>query len=721
MENDKFAITGYCRISVDDELNKENTSIENQKHIIEDYVRKNFPNSSLAFYEDRDKSGYTFEHREEYQKMRKKLVSHQYDILIIKDFSRFSRRNGRGLVELEDLRDAGVRIISVGDNIDYPTNDDWLQIQLHFFINEMPVTETSKKIKNVINQRQKEAKWICNVPYGYVMTNSKNMTFEIDTPAAEIVKKIFALYNEGLGYRKIANYLTDLHIPTPRMTYKNHIEKNGTITKIQNIKKEWSIISVQEILTNDFYIGTLRQRKYTRNKINGTDKKLDDDKHIVFENNHEAIVDYMAFKCAQEQIKKRSTNGYRGIKLYDNVYTGFLFCGDCGSPMFSRSRPELSPAYICGLYHRRGLKGCTAHHIKVDTLNDLIKTYVEKVKNNSQSMIEKLELLLKDETKESTDNSNVIDKLQKQLNNTEEELKTTKRQKIREITKKPEDIELIEKTYEEMEYDLEQSLKGIKNQISMLNNRQTTILRVNRIARTAIDIFDDIIQKPSFTKTDLELIIDKIIIYDNHIEIKLKRDIDTLLSMGKLDEYPNFSRDTKNNENESVIQKSNKHENKVLSVNVVSGGDPLEIYTDHEGEVIFKKYSPIEELAETATQYAEAMNKACGISIIIVDRDIAVACAGIPKKDILEHKISSEIDNIIDTRQLYAWHNGERKISVTDRQEKYFAKVIAPIFSEGDIIGAVAVVEAETLSEPTETEIKLVQTAAVFLGKQLEN
>lgn len=150
-------------------------------------------------------------------------------------------------------------------------------------------------------------------------------------------------------------------------------------------------------------------------------------------------------------------------------------------------------------------------------------------------------------------------------------------------------------------------------------------------------------------------------------------------------------------------------------------GDPLEIYTDHEGEVIFKKYSPIEELAETASQYAEAANKACGISIIIADKDIAVACAGIPKKDVIEHKISSELDSVIDTRQLYTWHNGERKISVIDKQEKYFAKVIAPIFSEGDIIGAVAVVEADTLSEPAEIEIKLVQTAAAFLGKQLDS
>ncbi|MCL2096271.1 MAG: AbrB/MazE/SpoVT family DNA-binding domain-containing protein [Oscillospiraceae bacterium] len=149
-------------------------------------------------------------------------------------------------------------------------------------------------------------------------------------------------------------------------------------------------------------------------------------------------------------------------------------------------------------------------------------------------------------------------------------------------------------------------------------------------------------------------------------------------------------------------------------------GDPLEIYTDREGEVIFKKYSPIEELAETALQYADALNKACGISVIIVDRDIAVACAGMPKKDILEHKISGDMDGVIDSRQLYSWQTGEKKISVIDRQEKYYAKVSAPIFSEGDIIGAVTVVEADNLTEPTETEIKLVQTAAAFLGKQLD-
>ena len=95
---ERFDIAGYCRISVDDELDRDNVSIENQKAIIQDFVKQRFPDSTLTFYEDRDRSGYTFEQREGYQAMRKGLITHKYDILVVKDFSRFSRRNSRGLV-----------------------------------------------------------------------------------------------------------------------------------------------------------------------------------------------------------------------------------------------------------------------------------------------------------------------------------------------------------------------------------------------------------------------------------------------------------------------------------------------------------------------------------------------------------------------------------------------------------------------------------------------
>lgn len=166
--NEKVRIAAYTRISVDDELDRENTSIENQKAIISDYVKTKFPGSLLTFFEDRDMSGYTFLQRPAYQQMKSLLLGGEYSILIVKDFSRFGRRNSFGLMELETLRDSGIRVISIGDGIDYPTNNDWLMIQFRFLMNEIPVTETSKKIKDVIRRRQRDAQWVCNCPYGYL-------------------------------------------------------------------------------------------------------------------------------------------------------------------------------------------------------------------------------------------------------------------------------------------------------------------------------------------------------------------------------------------------------------------------------------------------------------------------------------------------------------------------------------------------------------------------
>ena len=358
-----FDIAGYARISVDDEQEQKNISIENQKAIIEDYVKTHFPGSTLMFFEDRDRSGYTFDQREGYQELRRGLMQHKYDILIIKDFSRFSRRNSRGLVELEDLRDAGVRIISIGDGVDFTNDDDWLKIQFQFLVNEMPVTDTSRKVRSVVKRRQNDGEWICAAPYGYLVTEDKQ--FEIIPTEAETVRRIFDLYsNAGWGYKKIANYLTDQGVPTPRMSERMRKEAAGKKTK-REAKNAWAIATVQGILDNDFYIGTLRQGKYTRAKINGKDVRRNDDEHIVIENHHQAIIDYRTFAITRALREKRSRSNYRGVKINDNVYSGFLFCGDCGSPMFSMSSKQLDPAYTCGTYHRRGRKGCTSHHTRV--------------------------------------------------------------------------------------------------------------------------------------------------------------------------------------------------------------------------------------------------------------------------------------------------------------------------------------------------------------------
>ena len=626
-----FDIAGYTRISFedDDEKDKDNTSIENQKAIIEDFVRRKFPGSRLTFYEDRDRSGYTFESREDYQRMRKEMMAHKIDILVVKDFSRFSRRNSRGLVELEDLRDAGIRIISIGDGIDYPNDDDWLKIQFQFLINEMPVTDTSKKVRNVIRRRQEDGKWICAAPYGYII--NLRQEFEVVPTEADVVRTVFRLYNEeGWGYKRIANYLTERGIPTPRMSEKQRMDAIGKENRIK-AKPEWSIISVQGILDNDFYIGTFRARKYTRRKINGADVKLDADENVVIENHHQAIIDYRTFATTRTLREKRSRNNYRGVKKYDNVYSGFLQCGDCGSPMFSMSRSDMKPAYTCGTYHRRGTKGCTSHHIRVDRLDFLLKMYVERVMKNSANMLQQLNSDLAKEQENVQETEVSADNLAAVMQDYITELKITKRQRIRELMKHPEDEELIEETYDEMEAELQKKIEGIRHQIEMLSDKRNTILRVNRAAKLAMDVFQDILNKEALERNDLELVIKKIQVYEDHLEIELRSDIDQLIRCESLETAVNFEQGSMDILKATLVQSSQKRKDKVYTVNVISDGDPLEIYTEKDGGVIFRKYSPMGELQDFASQICESIGANTGRIAAVSDRDSIIALSGAPQ------------------------------------------------------------------------------------------
>ena len=729
-----FDIAGYTRISVDDELDRDNVSIENQKAIIEDFVKQKFPGSTLTFYEDRDRSGYTFEQREGYQAMRKGLVSHQYDILIVKDFSRFSRRNSRGLVELEDLRDAGVRIISIGDGIDFPNDDDWLKIQFQFLINEMPVTDTSKKVRNVIKRRQADGKWICAAPYGYIV--NKRQEFEIVPTEADIVRSIFRLYNEeGWGYKKIANYLTDQGIPTPRMAERDRKEAAGEEYK-RTVKPIWAIVTVQGILDNDFYIGTLRQGKYTRKKINGKDMLRDEDEQIVIENHHQAIIDYRTFATTRALREKRTTSHYRGIKKYDNVYSGFLVCGDCGSPMFAMSRSNLKSAYTCGTYHRRGRAGCTSHHIRTDKLDELLKSYVRQVMDHSSNMLAQLNEDLAREQEDVHEAEQSADHLAEVLTDLQEELKVTKRQRIRDLMKHPEQEEILEQTYDELEADLQKKIEGINHQISMLSNKRNTIIQVNRAARTAMDVFEDILSKEPLERNDLELMIRQIKVYEDHLEIQLQADIDAILRSGTLPvEQPeavaamattgegtaNFKRGMEHISPVTIVQTAKQRPDKVFHANVINDGDPLEIYTSRDGEVIFKKYSLLGGVEEFAADLCETMSRSTGCTCAVTDRDTIIAVAGGSKRELLGKRISQELEQIMESRKIYQYTGEGQPLQVTEGIDSLLTTVAAPILAEGDLLGLVLFISSDPAAVTGDTEYKLAQTIAAFLGRHMES
>lgn len=148
-------------------------------------------------------------------------------------------------------------------------------------------------------------------------------------------------------------------------------------------------------------------------------------------------------------------------------------------------------------------------------------------------------------------------------------------------------------------------------------------------------------------------------------------------------------------------------------------GDPLEIYTNNDGEVIFKKYSPIGELSAFSAQYAEALNKVGGLPAVICDRDHVVAVAGVPKKEMLERRITSEMENALERRQTVIMEENTEQLRPVDGNDRHVA-VSCPILSAGDVTGAVMFVASDT-KKVEDAQIKLIQAAALFLGKQMES
>lgn len=148
-------------------------------------------------------------------------------------------------------------------------------------------------------------------------------------------------------------------------------------------------------------------------------------------------------------------------------------------------------------------------------------------------------------------------------------------------------------------------------------------------------------------------------------------------------------------------------------------GDPLEIYTDSNGEVIFKKYSPMGELGPYTKQYAEVLSRSTGFPVVICDRDHIIASSGIPKKDITDKRVSPFLESFMENRQNFTWASPSDSFSPADGISQSVA-IMSPIIGSGDVLGAVAVLMGDKPSAPSQTNIKLVHIAASFLSKQME-
>ena len=364
----------YPRLSHEDELQGESNSISNQKRILETYAKQNgFTN--LRWYTDDGYSGANFQ-RPGFQAMLADIEAGKVGTVIVKDMSRLGRNYLQvGMYTEMIFPQKNVRFIAINDGVDSAQGENDFAPLRNIF-NEWLVRDTSKKIKAVKRSKGMSGKPITSKPvYGYLMDEDEN--FIVDEEAAPVVRQIYSLCLAGNGPTKIARMLTEQQIPTPgTLEYR----RTGSTRRYHpGYECKWATNTVAHILENREYTGCLVNFKTEKpsyklkHSVENPPEKL-----AIFENHHEPIIDRETWERVQELRKQRKRpNRYDEVGLF----SGILFCADCGSVMYQQryqTDKRRQDCYICGSYKKR-TRDCTAHFIRTDLLTAGVTENLRKI------------------------------------------------------------------------------------------------------------------------------------------------------------------------------------------------------------------------------------------------------------------------------------------------------------------------------------------------------
>ncbi len=530
---------GYVRLSRDDDK-RNYVSIENQKLIINQYAGDHGVVID-RWYEDDGISGYIFD-RPGFQQMMADLDKN-IDTVYVKDFSRLGRHNAKVLLLLDEFQERGKHLIVIDDNYDsMDSSDDTIGIKTWF--NERYVKDTSKKIKRALGARQKEGTLITRAPFGYRRNPKDKTILEIVPKEADYIKKIYDLYLSGSGYRKIATYLTEQRAPTPSMIQREREIEEGRLSK-RKVASRWSDAMIKEILDNDFYIGTFRLKKRARNTVHGKDKRVPKEEQCIFENHHPAIIDKATFSLVQELKEKRNRTNYRGSRgqwfgsEIPNPFGCCLFCKDCGSrltPIKRQTSSKERKYYICTTYNTKGRRYCSkAHLIEENDLMEDVLTYIKMCRNALCEVIATYDL--KDFEAEKKSIEEKRQELHTAINERKNQLKVLLTQKVKDLAVAAGNEELINETYDSMQKDLFAQIHGLEMRVKELDETAIETPDVKDKLKNPLDVVDKIIAGETLDRRDIELLIDRIDVYENGMpEITLKYGLSNLINYSPADE-----------------------------------------------------------------------------------------------------------------------------------------------------------------------------------------
>ncbi|HEN9327870.1 TPA: recombinase family protein [Streptococcus agalactiae] len=369
----------YERLSRDDELEGESNSIVNQKKILEEYASKNNLTNIIHFTDD-GISGTQFD-RPGFMEMMNGVNIGNIGCIVVKDMSRLGRDYLKVGQCMEILRQKGVRLIAINDNVDsFYREDDFTPFRN--IMNEWYARDTSRKIQSTFRSKGESGKHTASTPpYGYIKDEKDKNKWIVDEKAAEIVRRIFNLTMQGNGPYRIAKILESEKVDIPAY----HQQKLGYgLYQSKNFEHpyRWCSSTIASILKKQEYLGhtvNFKTRKHFKDKKS---KYVSEDNWLIFENTHEPIIDQETFDNVQ-RIRgnvKRYPDGWGEY----HPLTGLMHCADCGSKMYVHrtSNYKNIPYYTCSAYTKTpcGTLCPSAHRIKAEAVLNLIRETLKDIK-----------------------------------------------------------------------------------------------------------------------------------------------------------------------------------------------------------------------------------------------------------------------------------------------------------------------------------------------------
>ena len=496
----------YARLSKDDEQQGPSLSIENQKRILETFARDNgFLN--CRFFVDDGWSGANFQ-RPGFMEMMDCVESGEVKCVITKDLSRMGRNYLQvGMFTEITFPKKGVRFIAINDGVDSAQGENDLTPLKNLF-NEWLVRDTSKKIRAVKRSKGMSGKPVTSKPvYGYLMDEDEN--FIIDEEAAPVVKQIYSLCLAGNGPTKIARMLTEQQIPTPgTLEYR----RTGSTRRYHpGYECKWAANTVVHILENREYTGCLVNFKTTTQSYKCSKIIYNsEDKQAVFENHHEIIIDRDTWERVQELRKQRKRpNRYDEVGLF----SGILFCADCGSVMYQQryqTDKRKQDCYICGSYKKR-TADCTAHFIRTDLLTEGVTENLRKVTSYAAKHEARFMKLLTEQTENGSKRRNAAKK--KELEAAEKRIAELsaifKRLYEDSVTGR-----ISDERFTELSADYEAEQKELKERAAVLQGELSRTLEATANAEKFMKVVRKYTSFEELTPTLLREFVEKIVVHE---------------------------------------------------------------------------------------------------------------------------------------------------------------------------------------------------------------